>query len=130
MTLTQAQFCKILEILRNAQTTIYDRPVGSNPRLVITTFGLEAVEKQLKEFVVEDSADYLKEALIEVANEYKAEEIKVYYISNKDYCIKMIKDDKIVKCVRRGTERGKKNVKRRRISERVRRTKEAEENDY
>ena len=34
-------------------TMIYDRPVGSNPRLVITTFGLSKAKQEIKELINE-----------------------------------------------------------------------------
>lgn len=60
-----------------------------------------------------DSIDDLKDLLIKISKEYSCDEIKVYYISEVDYCVKLIKDEKIINCFRRGKERMRKKHERR-----------------
>ena len=51
--MTEKELKKVVEIIENNMTTIYDRPLGSNPRLVLTSFGLSQVKHELKELVKE-----------------------------------------------------------------------------
>ena len=41
----------VIDIIYKYMTTIYDRPAGSNPRYVLTTFGLNKVKVELQELV-------------------------------------------------------------------------------
>lgn len=51
--MTEKELNKVVEIIENNMTTIHDRPLGSNPRWVLTTLGLSQVKKELKELVKE-----------------------------------------------------------------------------
>lgn len=98
--------------MEKAQTTIYDRPLGSNPRLVITNFGLSQIKNELKDLVSEDDVDEVKKYLQDIIKENGADEVKIYFINSQDYCVKVIKDNAIIKCFRRGKERANNNGKR------------------
>ena len=45
--------------------------------------------------------------LTELQEKENVDEIKIYFIKSNDYCVKLIKDKKIVKCQRAGKERKK-----------------------
>ena len=66
-----------------------------------------------------DSIDELKECLSKITKEYDCDEVKVYYISGLDYCVKLIKGEAIVKCFRRGKERAKNDYAKRKARKRI-----------
>ena len=51
--MTQYELEQVVKIIERNMTTIYDRPLGSNPRWVLTTFGLEKAKKEIESELVE-----------------------------------------------------------------------------
>ena len=46
----------VVDIIEKYMTTIYDRPAGSNPRYVLTTFGLTKVKQELETLIIEEQS--------------------------------------------------------------------------
>ena len=49
--MTRHEVKLVVDIIEKYMTTIYDRPAGSNPRYVLTTFGLSRVKQELETLV-------------------------------------------------------------------------------
>lgn len=48
----------------------------------------------------------LIELLEQLRKEHGADGVKVYFVDENNYCIKLIKDDKVIKCFRIGRKDG------------------------
>lgn len=51
--MTSKEYKQVCDILEKYVTVIHDRPMGSLPRLVITSHGLADAKKEIKELIKE-----------------------------------------------------------------------------
>lgn len=52
--MTKKEYKQVCDILEKYVTVIHDRPLGSLPRFVITSFGLSKAKQEIKETLVKE----------------------------------------------------------------------------